>query len=197
MLLRAVGLTLIPVLITGGIHVDGYMDTCDALSSHRDTEGKLSILKDPHIGAFALIRLVCLFLLVPALWQAYPANGFDGILVALIFIFSRCLSGLSVLTFPISGGSGMAALFSDSGRSSGNAALGIQSAECILTAVLLCLRGPAGILCVISGIIVFLYYKRMSLKEFGGLNGDQAGWFLTCAETWMLGVMVFYGLFTG
>ena len=32
-LLRAGGLCLLPVLVTGGIHLDGYADTCDALAS--------------------------------------------------------------------------------------------------------------------------------------------------------------------
>ncbi|HAU99886.1 MAG: adenosylcobinamide-GDP ribazoletransferase [Lachnospiraceae bacterium] len=197
-LLRAAGLTVIPVIFTGGIHLDGYMDTCDALSSHGDKKTKLSILKDPHAGAFAVIRLACLFLILPALWQAYPAETCDGVLVSLILVFSRCLSGLSVLSFPIAEGSGMAASFSEaaseSGKLAGKGIVWLQSGECVLTALLLCLRGIGGILCAITGVIVFLYYKRMSLREFGGLNGDQAGWFLTLAETWMLAAAVFYSL---
>lgn len=45
----------IPLLVTGGIHMDGYMDTVDALSSHQSVEKKLEILKDPNAGAFAVI----------------------------------------------------------------------------------------------------------------------------------------------
>ena len=41
---------IIPVLVTGGIHVDGFMDTSDALSSWGDRDQKLQILSDPHIG---------------------------------------------------------------------------------------------------------------------------------------------------
>ncbi len=88
-LLRAAGLTVIPVIFTGGINLDGYMDTCDALSSHGDRKTKLSILKDPHTGAFAVIRLACLFLILPALWQAYPAGTCAGVLVSLLLAFSR------------------------------------------------------------------------------------------------------------
>ena len=54
---KAAGFCLIPVWVTGGIHLDGYADTCDALSSYGDREKKLEILKDPHCGAFAVIRL--------------------------------------------------------------------------------------------------------------------------------------------
>ena len=53
----AVVLTLIPVFITGGIHLDGFADTMDAKSSYGDREKKLQILKDPHTGAFAIISL--------------------------------------------------------------------------------------------------------------------------------------------
>lgn len=45
----------IPILVTGGFHLDGFMDTCDALSSWRTREEWLQILSDPHIGAFAVI----------------------------------------------------------------------------------------------------------------------------------------------
>ena len=51
-------LVMVPVVITGGIHVDGLLDTSDALSSWRDREKRLEILKDSHIGAFAVIMLV-------------------------------------------------------------------------------------------------------------------------------------------
>ena len=60
-LLRAAGLCLIPVFVTGGIHLDGYADTCDALASCASPEKKQEILKDPRCGAFALIRLCTYF----------------------------------------------------------------------------------------------------------------------------------------
>ena len=62
-MLRAAVLTAVPVLVTGGIHLDGYLDTMDALSSWREKQRRLEILKDPHAGAFAIImgcRRTCL-----------------------------------------------------------------------------------------------------------------------------------------
>jgi len=47
--------TAIPLLVTGGFHVDGFLDTCDALHSYQPRDRKLEILKDSHIGAFAVI----------------------------------------------------------------------------------------------------------------------------------------------
>ena len=48
----------IPLIITGGFHVDGFMDTMDAFHSYQPRERKLEILKDSHIGAFAVIMLI-------------------------------------------------------------------------------------------------------------------------------------------
>ena len=53
----AIVLTILPLLVTGGIHMDGFLDTTDARRSYQEPEKKLAILKDPHTGAFALIGL--------------------------------------------------------------------------------------------------------------------------------------------
>lgn len=59
----AVVMTALPVLVSGGIHTDGFIDTVDALSSYGDKEKKLEILKDPHTGAFAIIGAIMYYLL--------------------------------------------------------------------------------------------------------------------------------------
>ncbi|MBQ8970640.1 MAG: adenosylcobinamide-GDP ribazoletransferase [Lachnospiraceae bacterium] len=215
-LLAAVGYTLIPIAVTGGIHLDGYMDTVDALASHKSPEEKRRILKDPNVGAFSVIHLVCILLLLVALWYSLPAERFDPVLITLGFVFSRCLSGLSVLTFPKAEGSGLAATFSEAAGASGGEIRGdgnsdgnngnctdtnnqkggfrvaerIQIVECLAAAVLLCVKGRAGIAILITSVIIYLWYKRISRKEFGGLNGDQAGWFLTITEVWITVVII-------
>ena len=75
-LLRAAVATVIPVWITGGIHLDGYADTQDALASFSSPEKRQEILKDPHLGAFAAIRLCCYFLLT--LGRPGPSCLVDG-----------------------------------------------------------------------------------------------------------------------
>ena len=80
-MVRAAGFCLIPVWVTGGIHLDGYADTCDALCSYGDTQKKLDILKDPHCGAFAVIRLCSYFVAYFALCccvQFTPQVGLSG-----------------------------------------------------------------------------------------------------------------------
>ena len=88
---------LVPVWVTGGIHLDGYADTCDALSSYGDTAKKLEILKDPHCGAFAVIRLCSYFAAYFALCGCVAFTPRVGVLWTLALVGERALSGLAVL----------------------------------------------------------------------------------------------------
>ena len=74
--LTAVLLTLLPVVVTGGIHMDGLMDTMDALSSWQPMEKKLEILKDSRAGAFAVLSCGCYLLLSCGLYaEILEKNG--------------------------------------------------------------------------------------------------------------------------
>ena len=109
----AAGICVLPVLVTGGIHLDGFCDTADALASHQDTEKKLQILKDPHMGAFAAIWLGCYF--IGQLALAVTAAQMQADLTALAFGYciSRSLSGLAVASFPLAKNSGLAYTFAE------------------------------------------------------------------------------------
>ena len=93
--LRAAGALLLPVAVSGAIHLDGFCDTADALGSHQPREKKLEILKDSHTGAFAII-CCCLYLITFfAVWcEAEPAGGTFWVL-CLGPALSRSLSGLA------------------------------------------------------------------------------------------------------
>ena len=73
-LLTAVILAFFPMLLTRFIHIDGYMDCCDAIGSRRPQEDKLRILKDSHVGAFACIGL--------AFWALLSTGAMDAALSA-------------------------------------------------------------------------------------------------------------------
>ena len=103
---KAAGFCLLPVWVTGGIHLDGYADTCDALSSYGDTAQKLEILKDPHCGAFAVIRLCSYFIAYLALCVCVQFTPRVGVLWTLALVGERALSGLAgvVLAARVSSG---------------------------------------------------------------------------------------------
>ena len=183
-ILRGAGLCLLPVLITGGIHLDGYADTCDALASHSGIEKRQEILKDPHLGAFAAIRLCAYFLADFALWTS-TENLRLPVLLGL-FCLSRALSGLALTLFPLRPGSGLARSFAEA--SDRKRVRTVLTVSAVLLALLL-ISQRAGETVLAAGL-VFLYYRRMCVKDFGGLSGDLAGWFLQTAELWMLLALV-------
>ena len=100
-LLWAAGMTAIPLLITGGIHLDGFCDVCDALASHQSRERKLEIMADPHVGAFAVQGCGLLLLLTFGLWcQAERTDGGLWAALLLVPVLSRGLSAFAALTLP-------------------------------------------------------------------------------------------------
>ena len=74
-ILRGAGLCLLPLTITGGIHLDGYADTCDALASYASPARRREILHDPRRGAFAIIKLCAYFIGYFALCTAYDPES--------------------------------------------------------------------------------------------------------------------------
>ena len=185
-LLRGAVFCLIPVLITGGIHLDGYADTCDALASHAGPERKQEILADPHTGAFAVIRLCGLFVLTLALWTCLPA--YRPVPILLSFVLSRVQSGLAVSAFPLAKDTGLAHTFAEAADKR-RVRIILIVLDVLLSAGL-CLCGIGGACMAAAAQLVFAYYYRMSKKQFGGLSGDLAGWFLVQAEKWMLIALV-------
>jgi len=51
------------VVLSGGLHLDGFADMCDGVGSRAPRERALAIMKDSRIGAFGVIGIVCLLLL--------------------------------------------------------------------------------------------------------------------------------------
>lgn len=189
-LIRGLLLSSIPFVITGGIHLDGYMDTMDALCSHKSRDEKLEILKDPHIGSFAVCHLVFLLLWNVVLWKSWTKLQWCWML--LLFPFSRCLSGLAVCCFPLAKDTGLAHAFA-SEAVKGNARKVLFAMSMVLTLGFL-ITGMYGIGFVLIGWSMFGFYYVFAKKQFGGITGDLAGWFLTLAETLLLawGVVVEY-----
>ena len=168
--------------MTGGIHLDGYCDTHDALASYAGPEKRQEILKDPHIGAFGVMRL-CGYLLVSfVLWATLP--DYAGVPIWLSFVLSRCLSGLAVATFPLARGSGLAYTFAAAADKKRVARM--LCVASVLLVLALCWFRLRGIGMALVALGIFVHYRRKSEREFGGLSGDLAGWFLQRAELGML-----------
>ena len=181
----AVG-ALIPLLISGGIHMDGLMDTMDALASHADREKKLLILKDSHVGAFGALSAAGYLLLM-----AGVMSQVSGPVVLMAFVLSRALSALALVTLPCVS-EGLLRMFR--GNAASTAVMVSSSGYLLLFgALLLGMDKAAGgaALCILG--LCLLWYRKMSVCEFGGITGDLAGWFVQIAEAAMLFVGAIVG----
>lgn len=177
----AMVMVLIPVAVTGGIHVDGLLDTSDALSSWQERERRLQILKDSHAGAFAIITACVYFL---AWFGAYSEVAFDFTamkLMAVGFMISRSLSGIGVVCFPKATEKGTVSEFSKKAENKTvrNVLIGYMI---VLFLILLWISPLKGVCVLIGALLIFLWYYRMAMKFFGGTTGDLSGCFLCVCE---------------
>lgn len=189
-LFRAVVMTLLPLLISGGIHMDGFMDTMDALASYGDREKKLRILKDSHAGAFAIIGFGCYALWSLAVWSQVSVEMLG--VIGGIFVISRSLSGLSIVTFPPAREDGLARTFQD-GAHKKKVGITMIVFLIVIFVVLFWQNWVLALGAAIAVGAVFAGYKRMSTKQFGGITGDLAGFFLQLAELMMITGIILAG----
>ena len=172
--------TLIPLAVTGGFHVDGFMDTMDAFHSYQPKEKKFEILKDSHIGAFSVIMLVVYGLLYVGAFSEIAKNEALKVFCCGFFL-ARCLSGISVVTFKSAKNNGLLFMFADTAQKKiVKSALYIQLMVC--TVFMLCISIFTGVAVIVAALCSFIYYYYRSNKELGGITGDTAGYFVTVCE---------------
>ena len=179
-LCRACVAAAIPLIISGGFHVDGYMDTMDAFHSYQNREKKLEILKDSHIGAFAAIMLM-LYYLIDLAALSEVVTGKAAFAVAAVFFLARCLSGIGVVTLKSAKKEGLLYTFASGAQKKRvRLALYAQLTGCIV--LMVAVSGIYGIVAAVTGVLCFFYFKWKSYRELGGITGDTAGWYVTVCE---------------
>ncbi|MBR5509049.1 MAG: adenosylcobinamide-GDP ribazoletransferase [Lachnospiraceae bacterium] len=178
-LMCAAGYVLIPVLVTGGIHLDGFLDTVDALNSYQPTERKLEILKDSHAGAFAIIMGCVYFVLALGVWSEMSIDLLPVMGVG--YVVSRSLSGLALTSFPCANRKGSLGMFADAAQR--NVVKTVLVLWLAVGEVVACLQDWRFALVLFgTAAAVYGYYYRLAMKEFGGTTGDIAGFFVQICE---------------
>lgn len=170
----------IPLLITGGFHVDGFLDVMDACHSYQPKERKLEILRDPYIGAFAVI----MFAVYGLLYLGAFSEIKDDRLIKIVcsgFFLSRCLCGISVLSLPLARQKGMLRCEADSARKKVvKIVLYLQAFACM--GFMLFCSVAYGLVTAAFACLSFAWYAYCSRKEFGGITGDTSGYFVLLCE---------------
>ena len=164
-----------PYIVTGFIHLDGFMDVTDAVKSWRDLERRREILKDSHVGSFAVIGIVLLMLAQFALFASAPETA-DYLILIFIPAVSRCCSALAVTGLkPMS-----TSQYADRSK---------PKSHIVVLTVMLCIFLVAGfLLCGKHGFVSlgclagYGLALRRAYKSLDGMNGDISGYALTIGE---------------
>lgn len=167
-------LWLVMILLTGGIHLDGWMDTSDAYFSYRDQEKRLEIMKDPRMGAFGVLSVMVLlssrFLFIYE--STLNARNLTYILIAMIPFLSKSVMGVLLLTVKSAKKEGLGSMFQSA------ASKGVLWLYPVYIGVLLFLVYQVffivGLLIVVAACCSF-FCRRKAVKWFGGITGDVLG----------------------
>ena len=179
--LTAALLLILPLLLTGGLHADGFMDTADGVFSGRDRARKLEIMKDSRVGAFGVVSFVMLMFVQFALLSdmAWP------LLVPALFvmpIIGRLAMVLAVACFPYAREDGMGKTFADMADRS------TVVIAALTTAVLVLPWGVLATAALVLGTLFALLFCRMMTNILGGVTGDVYGATTVLTETLVLAV---------
>lgn len=189
-LMRSAGLTLIPLVLTGGIHMDGFSDVADAQSSHASPERKRQILKDPHTGAFATMGVCAYLIAYLALASELGAHVVPAL--ACMPVVSRCVCAYMAVTWQAASPKGMFATIHEA--SSRRAVRAIAAVAFVVADAAMIARGPlGGALALVAALGIAAWLKRFSAREFGGMSGDLLGFYVQSSELAMLAALVVAG----
>lgn len=174
-LMQAAILCAYPYVITGFIHLDGFMDVIDATKSWRDLERRREILKDSHVGSFAVIGIVLLMVAQFACFASVSADA-DLRVLLLIPAVSRCCSALAVTALPPMATSQYA------GNEKKRSHIWVLAMQlCLVLAVGVWLCGSSA-LALLGCLLGHAWGLQRGYRSLQGMNGDISGYALTIGE---------------
>jgi len=182
-LLRSALLLAIWVLLTGALHLDGFLDACDGLLGGFDPERRLEIMRDERVGAYALSGGILLLLV-----QFSALSALDGARLAALLlapVLGRWGIALALIAFPYTRPSGLGKEIKDNAR----LPQALLAAAITIAAVLAAawLYKPWAVLVALAiALLVWLGAMRFTLRRIPGLTGDIYGATCLLVETAVL-----------
>lgn len=170
----------VSIIITGGIHLDGFADTCDGLFGYSTKEKALEIMRDPHIGTFAGAGIAILLILKFSILAALPQGNMWKCLV-LMAAFGRWAQVLSCFSSRYARQDGKAKYFIEYASWRQLIIGGVFAV--ILFILLFGINGLSLFLVSILPILAAINYIR---NKIGGMTGDTIGAINEIAETSVL-----------
>lgn len=178
-ILRGFMMTVLTLGLTGGLHLDGLMDTCDAIFSHAERETRLRILSDTHSGSFAVMGCVVIILGKTLLFG--ELLGMKAWSVLVVPVLSRLGMGFLLNTMPFAKSGGLAVMLGGARNPKHNVFFAVM---------MILLIGFSSKVLVCVFVLSLMLWRRICMRIFGGITGDLLGAFVEISEVIMLLGMV-------
>lgn len=175
-ILLAILLIVLNLVITGGIHFDGFLDSVDAFKSYQSKERKLVIIKDARIGAFALIHFTILIgLSVCANYYLIKQNHLHYLLI--IPCLSRTILLLLIHKMSIKHDDMLAELLDPLFNQYYVLAIAVA-----LFIVLLISPDIITVVLILVALLYAFFYQFSLRRHFDHLSGDLCGYYIVTCE---------------
>ena len=168
------------VIMTGALHLDGFMDTCDGFAVKSTIEDRLRVMSDSHVGGFGVAGACCLLILKFAAIVSLP-DELRAVGLLLMPVLARWGVAYSILTFPSARKGGLGDMFK--GKTSW---IMMPITTFIALAIAIGFLSWIGlVLLALLWVITFLIAKGLSFL-LGGLTGDTYGAIIEISEVAVL-----------
>ncbi len=169
------------VVLSGGLHLDGFADSCDGLLGHGEPQKRLAIMRDPRLGSWAVVGLVLLLL---TKWLAIGA--LDPALLILPPLFGRWAMVLAAYHFPYARETGIGAVFRQG--------LGVRQLLVSSAIVgIVVIHFEAYVLWLLTLLIALAVGRWANTRLGGGISGDVYGAICEVSElACLLGMGIIY-----
>ncbi len=171
------------VILTGALHLDGFIDTCDGFAIKSSTLSRLKVMSDSRVGGFGVVGGCCLILAKFASLVALPQRLRASALI-LMPILSRWGMVYAISIFPLAKKEGMGLAIKQKANWKGMAVATVFS---LIIALVLLKWWGAALLAVLS--LILLGFSKYLCSRFGGLTGDAYGAINEFAEVAVLILM--------
>ena len=176
------------VVISGALHLDGFVDTCDGIAGHKTVEDRWRVMHDSRVGGFGVVGVCCLLLVKYISLNAVPEPLLMVTLV-LMPVISRWAMVYAIFAYPYGRPSGLGKIVKQETNWQR-----FTMATLITLAVAIGLARLAKIayfylvgLAIMFGIWVIVMVMATYLKhKFSGLTGDTYGAINEVAEVCVL-----------
>jgi len=168
------------VVLTGGLHLDGFVDTCDAIAGHKPPEARRQIMRDSRAGALGMVGVCCLLIVKYVSLNSVPESLMMATL-GLMPVVSRWVMVYAIFAHPYARPSGLGKVFKEMASRRR-----FVVATLIAVAVAIALARLPGLI-IMLGVWVIAAAMAAYLKgKFSGLTGDTYGAMNEVAEVSVL-----------